>query len=159
MRRLLLTTLVLLSTAALAGVWTPATNQSACTASKWCKLDPSIAGTPNTWAPLVSSGGPVAVLSNYATSQVGPPRWATECWSIPNDPRPSRIGVSFTVSNTGGATLTVSSISGTQVTTVSPTPPFTVIAGGSQQVLVYNTPCTFITPTGTVYTNGGNLSF
>lgn len=150
--------LALLSAAAGAATWVPAASQSGCSANTWCKLG-SGAGTAGQWSALDSASAPVAVLTAKTTGDYGPPRWLTDCAATPNDPAPSRIIVTLTIANTGGAPLTISGIYGTEIATVTPALPTTVAAGGSSQISVINNLCTFVTPTGTVYSNGGNLAF
>lgn len=157
-RKLLAVALLLLAAVSDAATWVPAGSQAGCTAGTWCRIG-SGAGTAGTWSELAGVGGPVAVLTSITSSMLGPPRWATECATHPNDSTPSRILLTLTISNTGGSPLTISSITGTEVAGYSPTLPASVVAGGSVQLLIYNNVCTYIAPTGTVYTNGGNLTF
>lgn len=157
-RKLFAVALLLLAAVSEAATWVPAGTQAGCTAGTWCRIG-SGAGTAGTWSALEGVSGPLAVLTAITSSPLGPPRWATDCATHPNDSTPSRILLTLTISNTGGAPLTISSITGTEVAGYSLTLPASVAAGSSVQLMIYNNVCTYIAPTGTVYTNGGNLAF
>lgn len=157
-RNLCAVALALLSSAASAATWSPAASQSGCAPNTWCKLGAGT-GAAGQWSALDAASAPVAVLTAKATGDYGPPRWLTDCAVTPNDPAPSRIIVTLTISNAGGSPLAISSIYGTEIATVSPALSVSVAPGAAAQISVINNLCTYVTPTGTVYTNGGNLAF